>query len=175
MGITLYLPFYQRTAELGPTRYGIAMALFTAGMFIGMALTAAFKVPPARRFAIFVLCALVSMICLAVFPFARLFFASLALLAAAGLTNAIINVFFMAVLQLTVPPAMRGKVFSLMGMLLSALTPIAFALAGVLASFLPLPPLMRASLVFCFPIALMPSFQRFINFDPEKDTVESIA
>ncbi len=179
MGFTLFLPFFQRATALGPARYGIAMALFTAGMFIGMALTAAVKVPPARRFAIFVMCAVVSMICLAAFPFAQTFFVSLALLAVAGLTNAIINVFLMAVMQLTVPPSMRGKVFSLMGMLLSALTPIAYALAGVLAVFMPVPLLMSAcfvgSLVFCFPIALMRSFQRFINFDPERDTVESVA
>lgn len=47
MGITLFLPFFQRNPALGPTRYGIAMALFTAGMFLGMGLTAAVKVPPA--------------------------------------------------------------------------------------------------------------------------------
>ncbi len=179
MGITLFLPFFQRNTALGPTRYGVAMALFTAGMFVGMALTAAVKVPPARRFALFVICGLVSMICLAAFPFSGLFSLSLAILAVAGFTNAIINVFFMAVAQLTVPQAMRGKVFSLMGMLLSALTPIAFALAGVLAEFLPLPLLMSgcflASLVFCVPVALIRPFQRFINFDPTKDTVESIA
>lgn len=117
------------------------------------------------------------MICLSAYPFARPFGLSLAVLALAGFTNAIINVFFMAVAQLTVPQAMRGKVFSLLGMLLSALTPIAFALAGVLAEFLPL--LMSAcflaSLVFCFPVALMRPFQRFINFDPAKETVESIS
>jgi hypothetical protein len=57
--------------------------------------------------------------------------------------------------------------------------PIAFALAGALAEFIPLAPLIGGcflvSLVAGVPIIIAPSFRRFINFDPLKDTVESVS
>jgi MFS transporter, DHA3 family, macrolide efflux protein len=74
---------------------------------------------------------------------------------------------------------MRGKVFSLMGMITQGLTPIAFALAGALAEFLPIGSLMSAcfglSFVFGLPMAFVGSFRRFINLDPVKDTIESVS
>jgi MFS family permease len=179
MGIMLFLPFYQRNPALGPVKYGIAMAVFTGGMLLGMAITAAAKVPPARRATLFLFSGTISMVCLITFPFMNNFVIGTALLGVAGLSNAIINVFIMSVMQLAVPRAMRGKVFSLMSMLTQGLTPIAFALAGGLAEFLPLPPLISG----CFAVAVLlgvpmiaaRSFRRFINFDPEKYTVESVS
>ena len=101
------------------------------------------------------------------------------LLGLAGFANAIINVFIMAVMQLAVPQDMRGKVFSLMNMLTMGLTPIAFALGGVLAEFIPLAPLISGSFVIAVfvgvPVFLMRSFRRFINFDPAVDTIGSVS
>jgi MFS family permease len=178
MAIMLFLPFYQADPVLGPVRYGIAMALFTGGMFLGMALTAIIKIPPARRFVLFQVCGISSFACLAVFPFVRAFPIALAMLAFAGFTNSLLNVFIMSVMQLAVPPRMRGKVFSLMGMVTQGLTPIAFALAGVIAVFIPLPLLISICFgtVVCvgIPFMFMASFRRFINFDPARDTVESV-
>ncbi len=172
MAIVLFLPFYQRNPSLGPVKYGIAMAVFTGGMFLGMALTAAVKIPAARRFFWFIWCGLVTMACLVTFPFVGSFPIAAALLGVAGFANAVLNVFIMAVMQLGVPQDMRGKVFSLMGMITQGLTPIAFALAGVLAEFLPLAPLMSVcfglAVLFGVPMAFVSSFRRFINFDPEK-------
>jgi MFS transporter, DHA3 family, macrolide efflux protein len=179
MALILLLPFYQRNPSLGPVKYGIAMAVFTGGMFLGMALTAAVKIPAARRFFWFMWCGVVSMICLVAFPFIRSFPVAAALLGIAGFANAVLNVFIMAVMQLGVPQNMRGKVFSLMGMITQGLTPIAFALAGILAEFIPLAPLMSASfglaILFGIPMFFVESFRRFINFDPEKDTIESVS
>jgi len=175
MAIVLILPFYQKNPALGPLKYGIAMAVFTGGMFLGMLLTATVKVPPARRFSLFGLCGIISMACLIAFPWVGTFGVAIALLAVAGLSNAVLNVFIMAVMQLTVPQDMRGKVFALMGMVLQGLTPIAFALAGGLAEFVPLPVLMSAcfaaSIVFGLPMLMVRSFRRFINYDPQRDAV----
>lgn len=70
---------------------------------------------------------------------------------------------------------MRGKVFALMGMVTQGLTPIAFALEGVIAVFIPFPLLISAcfgTVVFVgLPFMCMASFRRFINFDP----VQSVA
>jgi len=179
MAMMLILPFYQRDPSLGPARYGIAIATLTGGMFLGMALTAVVKFPAAQRHTWFIACGGVSMSCLVVFPFARSFSVALTLLGLAGLGNGILNVFIMTVIQLAVPQTMRGKVFSLMGMIMQGLTPVAFALGGVLAEFLPIGLLISggftAALLFGIPMMVVPSLRRFLNFDPEKDTVESVA
>jgi MFS transporter, DHA3 family, macrolide efflux protein len=179
MAVMLFLPFYQRGSDNGPVLYGIAMAVFTGGMFLGMALTAMVKVPPARRHFGFITCGLVTMACLIVYPFIGAFPLACALLGVAGLANAVLNVFIGAVVQMAVPQTMRGKVFSLMGMIMQGLTPLAFALAGVLAEFLPLAPLMSGcfvlATVFGLPLMTLKPFRRFINFDPERDTVEALS
>jgi MFS family permease len=175
----LFLPFYEKNPALGPVKYGIAMAVFTGGMFLGMALTAMVKIPPSRRSSLFVAGGLVTSVCLVLFPFMRSFALGSVLLGVAGFANAIVNVFIMSVMQLAVPQDMRGKVFALLNMLTQGLTPIAFALAGVLAEFIPLAPLMSGcfglALVCGIPIVLMHSFRNFINFDPATDTVESVS
>jgi MFS transporter, DHA3 family, macrolide efflux protein len=179
MGIMLFLPFYQKNPALGPVKYGIAMAVFTGGMFLGMALTAMVKIPPRRRYPLFLAGGAVSMVCLVAFPFVGSFLAGVVLLGLAGLANAVINVFIMSVMQIAVPQDMRGKVFALMNMLTQGLTPIAFALAGGLAEFIPLPLLISGSFLLAvvvgIPVFLMRSFRRFINFDPVTDTVESVS
>jgi DHA3 family macrolide efflux protein-like MFS transporter len=179
MAIMLFLPFFQRDPGLGPVRYGIAMALFTGGMFLGMALTAIVKIPPSRRFVLFQVCGIGSMACLSVFPFVGSFPAAMTLLAAAGFANAILNVFIMSVMQLAVPQEMRGKVFSIMGMVTQGLTPIAFALGGIIAEFIPAGILISAcfaaTLFIGLPFMFLGPFKRFIKYDPEKDTVSSIS
>ncbi|HVO39242.1 MAG TPA: MFS transporter [Spirochaetia bacterium] len=178
MAFMLFLPFYQRNPALGPAKYGIAMALFTGGMFLGMSLTAAVKIPPARRFVLFQVCGIMSFVCMCAFPFMQSFPVAVTLLALSGLANAVLNVFINSVMQLAVPPGMRGKVFSLMGTVTQGLTPIAFALAGVLASFFPIPLLMSLCFGIVVPVGLpfmfLQSFKRFICFDPARDTVESV-
>ena len=179
MAIMLFLPFYQRNPAMGPAKYGIAMAVFTGGMFLGMALTAGVKIPPAKRASLFIILAVVSMVALMIFPFVGMFGIALALLCIAGFTNAIINVFIMAVMQLAVPQDMRGKVFALVGMVTQGLTPIAFAVAGVLAEFIPLAPLISGcfglAVLVGLPMVFVRSFRRFIKFDPAKDTIESVS
>ena len=179
MAIMLFLPYFQRNPALGPVRYGVAMALFTGGMFLGMALTAVVKIPPSRRFVLFQVCGIASMVCLSVFPFVRSFPVAMALLAAAGFANAILNVFIMSVMQLAVPQAMRGKVFSLVGMVTQGLTPIAFALGGIIAEFIPagflISACFTATLFIGLPFMFLGPFKRFIKYDPEKDTVSSVS
>ena len=179
MGIMLFLPFYQKNPALGPVKYGIAMAVFTGGMFLGMAFTAMVKIPPRRRFPLFIVGGVASLLFLIVFPFVGSFLPGIVLLGLAGVANAVINVFIMSVMQIAVPQDMRGKVFALMNMLTQGLTPIAFALAGGLAEFIPLPLLISGAfalaVVVGVPVFLMRSFRRFINFDPATDTVESVS
>jgi MFS family permease len=178
MAIVLILPFYQRNPGLGPVKYGIAMAVLTGGMFLGMALTSVVKIPAAKRHFWFLWCGVVSTACLVAFPFVGSFGFAIALLALAGFANAVLNVFIMAVMQLAVPQDMRGKVFALMSMITQGLTPIAFALAGALAEFLPLAPLISVcfglAILVGLPMMFMGVFRRFIDFDPERDTIDAV-
>lgn len=95
-----------------------------------------------------------------------------------GFTNAILNAFIGAIVQLTVPQDLRGKVFSFLGTLSGGLTPIAVALAGVLAEFLPIRVLISSSFLITsllfIPLLFSMSFRRFINFDPKRDTLEDV-
>jgi len=175
-GVTLVLPLFQRTESLGAGRYGIAMGGMTAGLFAGFLLGSIVKLPPARRFAIFMFCGFATTGCLAVFPLVRFFPAMVALLIISGIVNAILNSMIGATVQLTVPQDMRGKAFSLMGAISQGLTPISMALAGVLGEFFPLRAVIAAAFalafVFFVPLFFSGAFRRFVNFDPDTESTE---
>jgi DHA3 family macrolide efflux protein-like MFS transporter len=178
IGITLFLPLFQRTAGLGSRGYGIVMAALTGGMFAGFLLTSAKKIAYRLRFRIFYACGLCSMACAAVMPAWLNVPVMVALAAAFGATNAVVNSFLGATLATAVPQNLRGKVFSFIGTIAGGLTPIAFAAAGGLAEMLPLRPLIAAAFVvtlFCFaPLAWSRPTRALINFDPAADTLEQI-
>jgi len=177
MGIILILPLFQRTEALGAGKYGIAVALLTGGMFAGMALTSLVKIPYEKRLSIFIASGVIFSVGFAVFPMFD-FRYMLALLFIAGFFNAIVNMFISASLQLTVPQDMRGKVFSIMNTVCGGLVPIAMALGGLLAEFIAI----KYIILTCFllsgmgivPLAFTKNFKRFINFNPDYQTLEDI-
>ena len=179
MGIMLLLPLFQRTAYLGPGRYGVVLAGLTGGMFVGYILMSVVHVKPNRRFAVFYASAVVGMGALAAFPLYLYFPLMFALAAVFGLFNAVLNALIMAVLQMTTPQNMRGKVFGLLGTLAGGLTPLAMALGGVLAEFISIRLLISASFILTFlsflPLAFSPAIRRYVNFDPDRDTLEAIS
>jgi len=178
MGIMLLLPLFERTEQLGPGRYGVVLAGLTGGMFVGYILMSVIHVRPNRRFAVFYLSAVVGMGALAAFPLYLYFPLMFALAAVFGLFNAVLNALIMAVLQMTTPQDMRGKVFGLLGTLAGGLTPLAMALGGVLAEFISIRLLISASFILTFlsflPLAFSPAIRRYVNFDPDRDTLEAI-
>jgi DHA3 family macrolide efflux protein-like MFS transporter len=179
MGIMLLLPLFERTEHLGPARYGIVLAGLTGGMFVGYILMSIIHVAPGRRFAVFYASAVVGMGALAAFPLYLNFPLMFALAAVFGLFNAVLNALIMAVLQMTTPQDMRGKVFGLLGTLAGGLTPLAMALGGVLAEFISIRLLISASFILTFlsfiPLAFSPAIRRYVNYDPDRDTLEAIS
>jgi MFS family permease len=171
MGFTLLLPLFQRTATLGPARYGVAMAMITAGALVGMLLTSVFTIKPQHRFVVINWSLAATCVIYSAFPLAG-YLPMLALGLAGTVFNSVVNILIGAVLQITTPQDMRGKVFALMGTVTGSLMPLAMAIGGVLAEFINL----RILIAVCFllplllaiPLALSGSFKRFINFDPEK-------
>jgi MFS transporter, DHA3 family, macrolide efflux protein len=178
VAIILFLPLFQKTESLGAGRYGLGMAFFTGGMLIAMVLTSIIKVAPAKRLEIFMFSAVFSSICFSVTALTNSFPLMCVVIFTGGFFMATINVFIHSTIQLTVPQEMRGKVFSLVGMVASSLTPFGMALGGVLGEFFPI----RSVIFVCFilvllafiPFAFIKSFKRFINFDPDKQTLQDI-
>ena len=178
VAITLFLPLFQRTEYLGAARYGVAMAFLTGGMLLAMVITSLLKVPPARRLAAFMISAIAASICFAATALTGSFPVMCAIVFVGGVFMAAINVFINATVQLTVPQDMRGKVFALIAMVASSLAPFGMALGGVLGEYFPL----RAVIFTCFvlmiivflPFSMLKSFKRFINFDPERETLQDI-
>lgn len=178
IAIVLFLPMFQKTESLGAGRYGLAMATLTGGMLIAMVLTSIIKVPPARRLLIFMVSAIILSLCFSATALTNSFPLMCVIIFIGGMFMATINVFINSTIQLTVPQEMRGKVFSLVGMVASSLTPFGMALGGVLGEFFPI----RAVIFICFmlvllifiPFGFIKSFKRFINFDPEKQTLQDI-
>lgn len=81
-------------------------------------------------------------------------------------------------MQQTIPLDKRGKVFGLFGTVNKGLTPIAMTIGGVLGQFLPINIVISAcciiSLLASIPFVFLPSFKRFVNFDPKSETLQDI-
>jgi MFS family permease len=176
--MVLMMPFFQMTDGLGPGKYGFAIAMFTGGSFVGMLVTSSINIKPVYRHIIFILTGLISSLFFTAFPLSDSLIIIVTLLFLAGLLNAILNVLFQTTIQLAVPQDMRGKVFALMGTVLMGLTPIGMALGGVMAEFIAARYVMSicSAITFCFfiPFIFMPSFKRFINYNPEEQTLDEI-
>ncbi len=179
MGFMLLLPLFQRTEHLGPALYGVVLGGAMGGMFVGYVLTSLVNIKPRRRFAVFLVSAVVGMGALAFFPLYLYFPLMFALAAIFGLFNAVLGTLIMAVLQMTTPQNMRGKVFGFIGTVAGGLTPLAMVLGGVLAEFISIRVIISASfvltLLFFAALAFSPAIRRYVNFDPDRDTLEGIS
>ena len=138
IAFVLLIPLFQRTDWLGPSRYGVTMAVFMAAMMAGMATTAAIKIPARRRLLVFGAGTVLFTVPMMIFPFFNTFWPMLVAIAVGGFFNAIINVLIQSVLQLGIPAEHRGKVFGLLETVTQGLTPVGMALGGILGEFLPL-------------------------------------
>jgi DHA3 family macrolide efflux protein-like MFS transporter len=178
IAMTLFIPYFQQTPTLGAQKYGFASALLGVGMFSGMLFTTIYNIKPHRRLGTFTVAAIVSSVAFALITVFNNFILMVALLFIGGFFNSIINVFFQSSVQLTVPQAMRGKVFSLLGTVSMGLTPFAMISAGLISKLIPIPLIIficfMLNLIMFLPFAFMGSFKKFINFDPEKQTLEDI-
>ncbi len=171
IGFILLLPFFQRTASLGPARYGIFMAISAVGSLLGMVFISVRKILPEKRFYWFIYSLIIFTFLYVLIPLFPIFPVMLTIALICGVLNSIVNILLQTVMQLTIDPDKRGKVFSLLGMLLSGLMPIAMALGGWLGEFLPLQWVIASSMMLCgIPgLFLLPDkeFRKFISYNPK--------
>ncbi|MDQ7095707.1 MFS transporter [Desulfosporosinus sp. PR] len=174
----LLLPLFQKTANLGPAKYGIFMAVFMAGMFLGATVTSVFNLPPSKRMFLLTISLVFNNIALALITVFQAFALILALAMLAGIANSLVNVFMKSSMQFTVPKDMRGKVFSLRGTVKQGFAPLAMAIGGVLGEFLPIRVVISAccimSLLISLAFMVRPQFKRFINYDPKAAKLQDI-
>lgn len=176
IGIMLFLPLFEQQAHLGPGLYGLFMGFFTGGLFLGYIIASSLHIKPAQRFRIFVICGIIDCIGLILLP-VFLYFPFMAFVAfIIGVSNAFLNSFIMAVMQMTTPQDKRGKVFGLLTSMAGGLTPIAFAIGGILAELLSVRIVIAGSFIInliCFiPLFLNRAFQKYIGYDPGHDQSE---
>jgi MFS family permease len=178
IGFFLVLPMFQGIPSLGAAKYGIVMGMLTGGSFLGYLLASTVDIPVKKRFAVFYAGALVSAICMALFPVYvnMIYMSGMAILI--GVSIAVVNALISAVMQITVPQDMRGKVFGLLGTMAGSLTPVAFAVGGWLGEIFPIRPLMSGCFILTFMaffiLIFVPSVVRFFNFDPAAQKLEEI-
>jgi MFS transporter, DHA3 family, macrolide efflux protein len=171
IAVILLIPLFQFTPGLGAAKYGIAIASFTMGLFIGMIVLSAWNVHPGKRTALMLASLTVSNICLILFALTTQFYLMAVLLFIAGLAESVVNVFILSSIQTVVPDDMMGKVMGLVGTVIMAFTPLAMVLGGLLAEIFPI----RSIFLVCFvgsflvfvPMFFIPSVRKFVNFDPE--------
>lgn len=178
IGFFLVLPMFQKIPSLGAAKYGIVMGVLTGGSFLGYLLASTINIPVKNRFSVFYAGALISAACMALFP-VRMNMVYMSVMAVLiGVSIAVVNALISAVMQITVPPEMRGKVFGLLGTMASSLTPVAFAVGGWLGEIFPLRPLMSGCFILTFGaffvLIFVPSVIRFFNFDPTVQKLEEI-
>jgi len=170
IGFILILPFFQQSESLGPARYGIFMGVSAVGSLLGMVFISVKKIIPEKRFNWFVGSLIFFTFLYVLIPLFPIFPIMLVIAVICGIFNSIVNILLQTVMQLTIDPDKRGKVFSLLSMLLSGLMPIAMALGGWLGEFLPIQWVIAGSMMLCgIPgLFLLPSkeFRKFISFDP---------
>lgn len=176
MGIMLFLPLFNKIPFLGPVRYGVLMAVVTGSMFAGYLLTSIIHFQYRHRFKFFALCGILSMVASILMPVWLYFPLMLGFAIILGVSNAILNSFIMATFSAAVPQNMRGKIFSLIGTIAGGLMPIAFALGGALAEFIPIQ-ILISSAFGCALIAFLMSMltkpiKHLINFNPAQEQID---
>ena len=178
MGIMLILPLFHQEAHLGPALYGITMGFFTGGLLVGFLITSLVDFKPDRRFRVFSFCYILMCLGMIGLPVFLYFPVMAGLVFVTGVVNAILNTFINTVLQLTTPQDKRGKVFGLMMSISGGLTPIAYAAGGVLAEFIPIRLLIAASftvvLIGYLPMFFSPSFRKYLQYDPARQSLPDI-
>lgn len=178
IAVVLLIPLFQFSPDLGAAKYGIAMACFTVGVFLGMIVLSSLNIHPSRRTAVMLGSLAVSNLCLILFTLTTKFYLMAALLLIAGLAESVVNVFILASIQSVVPDEMMGKVMGLVGTVTMALIPLDMVTGGFLAEIFPI----RSIFLVCFvasfmvflPLFAIPSVRKFVNFNPETQKLGDI-
>ena len=136
MVVTLYIPFFAQSSELGVINYGIVMACSTAGTLFGQLIFSKIEIKENHRDKYFCFAGVLSNLFIVFFPFFQSMPILIILIFLSGLISTPINIVLITSMQLSVPSKFLGRVFSLVGMVGGFLVPLAMVTAGIIAEII---------------------------------------
>lgn len=169
IGGILYLPYFESRPDLGPEKFGLAMAILSGTSFGGYLLLSAWKLKKGFHFTWFVLnTTLFLLFRIPMFQFESYWIICLQY-GIIGFSLSQLNSLIDTASQLLVPEQLRGKVFGVLGAMSAGLMPLGLAMGGILAEYFPIPmiELVTGSLVAIgfIPSLLNKEFRRMVNQD----------
>lgn len=168
--INLLLPVYVKRALGGSAALnGAALSAFAVGSFAGIALQSAVPITPRTRYVLFVTSLLVQSLFRATLgPVVDPVY-TVVVFAITGVANSLINIGILTMLQLAIPAELQGKAFGIVQTLCWGLTPLAFALFGVLGDLCPTPAIFLwanlASAVVSLGYLVLPATRRLFGVE----------
>lgn len=132
--ILVLMPFYvEDTLGARPDWYGFLLSGFAVGTLVGYALAGVLRVPPGRRAVAMIAISVLVPLGFVGLGVARSTGVALLLAVIGGAATGYVTVNITALIQVTTPSEIRGRVVGLLAALSTALTPIGSGLAGVVA------------------------------------------
>lgn len=171
-GFVLMIPFFKSNPHLGEKAYGYTMAVMTGGMFTGFLFMSIVNISDNKRLLFFTISAIIFGLFSVLFPLMNSLYLILIIILVVGITNAFINNIINSILSVMVPQNKRGKIFSLIGTISMALSPLGMAFGGILGEIIPYRTVMIISFAFAFlgmlPIIISKSGRQFVSFKLDK-------
>ncbi len=135
--ILVLMPFYvEDTLHATARWYGFLLSGFAVGTILGYALAGVLRLRATRRGAVMMVISVLVPLGFIGLGLVRTTGAALALTILGGLATGYVTVNITALIQVTTPSEIRGRVVGLLAALSSALTPIGSGLAGIVAELL---------------------------------------
>ncbi len=177
IGITLLAPLFKTEPGYGVEMYGVVMATLMAGQLVGMLLVSSVKNKASNRAKMFYI-SIVALIA-GMIPVGLIYnvFVMLPLALVIGTAVSIMTVLLYTLLQITVQPEHRGRVFGIMSTVFEGLIPVSMAVSGFAAELAGVRPTILgafscASIVLLFAIFNRP-FRVFLKTEPMAQAIES--
>lgn len=137
MPVIVLLPFYvEDVLHLTADWYGFFIAAFSAGMLVGYICAGTLNLSGNRRGQLTLTSVLLQGVVYLLIVLLGNRWATLGLTPVAGAMSGFMTVNITTILQITTPSDLRGRVFGLLGTILSSISPIAAGLAGIVADLL---------------------------------------
>ena len=179
MGVVLLAPLFKYEPGYGEAMYGAVMATMMVGQLLGMAFVSFAKIKPKDRPLVFFTSVVALIGCMIPVGLASNVYVMFPLALICGASIAIMTVLLYTLLQVTVQPENRGRVFGIMSTVFEGLTPFAMmASGGVSEAFGVRQTIVGAfacaAVVLCYAFINKP-FKVFLKSEPLPDTVAPAA
>lgn len=172
MGITLLAPLFieEKVHGYGEAMYGAVMATMMIGQLGGMALISFIKLKSKHRSLVFFFSVTALIGCMIPVGLVRNVYAMFPLALVIGIAVAIMTILVYTLLQVTVQPENRGRVFGIMSTVFEGLNPVAIAVSGFVSLLVGVRPTIVgafacAGIVLCFAFFNKP-FKVFLKSEP---------